>query len=97
MCSTPAKVIFEAKNMLSEYTSINQAMNNSASSSNSTPAWCPPPTGYVKLNVDAGYFTLTKKAKLAFVLQDEEGVALLCRLSSVPNVLSVFEVELLAI
>ena len=59
--------------------------------------WRKPPFGYVKLNVDAAFFSELKVARLRIVVRDSRGEVLWCAMEKVTMVYSPLQAELLAI
>ena len=92
----PSKLLSQATRMLTEY-SIANSQPSIIELHDAPHTWTPPPTGFLKLNVDAGYSTGTKIAKLSFVLRDENGFIMVCGVAVCAKVSSVSAVELTAI
>lgn len=67
-------VVHGATSFLHEWQTINSTTRRHAMNSNQDGNWVKPPTGWMKLNVDAALDTVNRKLGFGFVLRDEHGV-----------------------
>nr|GMD88119.1 uncharacterized protein LOC109155154 [Ipomoea batatas] len=70
--SLPPRILVHAASFLSTWRSL-QSSTHAPTAATSTTTWQPPPTGYLKVNVDAANDANSKSTRVACLVRDNEG------------------------
>ena len=93
--SLPADLVRKASRMQGDF-GYEMTRNEKVETASAT-GWKKPPSGSIKLNVDAAFATVVKEARLGLVIRDSRGEVLWSAVKRVDQVYSPLQAELLAI
>lgn len=95
--SSPNAVVDQALIFLQEWTNVHPIEEEVSASSSQISIWSKPPTGYLKINVDAGIDFTARKMGLGMVIRDSDGDLIAARMIPWPTVYEPGEAEALTI